>query len=816
MGCMYLLPHRWVVLLKFLIELQNEPMTFYFRITDINKVTERFDYFDATKQPEPLLIVKTPVRSRSNSDRARKRASIINNNNEEATKTESVPTSQDAKKCDSVSDNKERIEEVEVKEGSKGCDVKLVEKVKVPDDSVNVSKDTKDQVKDEVSEDKVKCNVTQDDVCLNNHSETETKKTDNKPAEVRSNTSVVTNITLNRTNNKEVITKIQKVTKEGEPTKFIKQTVKTMPTNVKQITIPSVESLTTYMSKMGDPKTVDEEKQKYLKYLSLIPKIPQEVSKPTLTKKPSKPQQPNKRKNSSPVKNDKAKKAKLSKPSLQNFFGNCKITIPSSLSITLKDSDEGNSVPAPPVKNFIEILKIPDEKAKTDEDKPKADEDSDQKIDEDLSNIAKSLTENLRTLPTSTTVSQTTGPKNNFLIPVKAVPKYPTQPAPIPEISKALTGTSKTETVKITPRSPQSFQKIFEESLKKKSFGKSEGLDTSGNELLSGPTQKRNISEIVSQLCKRNQMEVELKDAAKEVKKEVVPKVAIPRLPTNRKQKPARPLKEKSPVVPKQIENLHSTALGFSYSVSVEQANKRPKLAQSGLVTPPHKVEQPNVSAASPKSPGKFNGYGTSPVKSPGELSIVLPPENEEEAKPVKVENERKEIGATPKLSENADVPKPSAIPKNLSPIFMGSPRNSPRHHSPKSSPVIKHMYAPIPGTLDRFRVPSPSNTKTPSPKPTKSPGSSPGTSLTSNQILEKYHIQNLAQLSANMSKNGYSLPPSTQMAAIQQAIILNNFELHKQQQQQQNWLTRSQYETYLQSLSPKPNNQLLGNIKEN
>lgn len=87
------------------------------------------------------------------------------------------------------------------------------------------------------------------------------------------------------------------------------------------------------------------------------------------------------------------------------------------------------------------------------------------------------------------------------------------------------------------------------------------------------------------------------------------------------------------------------------------------------------------------------------------------------------------------------------------------------------------------------------------------------------NQLMEKYNIQNLAQLTAsfNINPTTLGLTPNlglnpTQLA-FQQAMILRHFEM----QNRQNWLNMNpnplaQYEKFLQNLQNQ--NQLLG--KEN
>ncbi|KAJ8953622.1 hypothetical protein NQ314_007226 [Rhamnusium bicolor] len=644
-----------------------------------------------------------------------------------------------------------------------------------------------------------------------------------------------------------------------------------------------------------------------------------------------------KRKNSSSVKHDKPKKSKLDKkpttkiiiqpkpPSqanptvpanaslsvdqkrncgLQSLIDSCKINIPSSLSITLKENNE-NRVPVlvPPVKNYIEILKLPDENSmgididnKTETSKidksvsTLCDNDSEQKVDQDLSEIAKSLTEKI---PMSTTVSQIVGPKPQFPIPVKSnVPvKFHIQPSPVPEVPCKVLNMPKDN--KLSPRSPQTFQKIFEESIKKPD-GTSQSpekdpqktaLDLS-NEPSIASNAKRNILEIASQLYKKTRLEHEKYQT--EVKSDETstpgpaPKVPIPRLPNQRTLKPPQKNSKfevmDSLKFPQTLTNLHSNTLGLNYTISVGQS-VTPKV--NGIVSPARMDSETKPLAEAPsKSPGV-----TASSPNPFVPPIDLP----------------------------SSSPRPNSVSRNMSPILgYNSPRNSPRH-SPKSSPMVKHMYAPLPNIMDQLRVhtfnqkmpPSMLNTlsklspklQTSSPKihspskppssspkllssspklpgsPTKvatstspklanalpkpslpqpsssisvkplqvgvspknasasptsasssksaqkaSPGGSQSSPLSPNQILEKYNIQNLAQLTASLNFNSgnFGLNPSNQLAALQHAMLLKHFEM----QNRQNWLNMNQgpllqYEKYLQSLKSNQNH-LLGNIKEN
>ncbi|XP_018570864.1 polycomb group protein Psc-like [Anoplophora glabripennis] len=932
---------------------RNEPMTFYFRITDINKVSERFDFFNGS--PVPEFVMKTPSRtSRTNGERgsakrkesANKRPSKVNKQPSQETTSECDRSNSETKieipsergvgevknKCDSIGDNKSGDSNGEVV--SKSLSVKATSSNvdSKNDKPVQVEKKAKTVEKPAVvvntnpakvipnTKDKDKTDVVQGSMLLKPEIAEQIKtKIQNDKSDVKN--SVYTNITLNRTNNVEIITKIQKVSnKEGQPIglNIIKQTVKKggktggaspvhktatkkvvnekkQPESNKVEIVNKIEN--EKVKKDQVPTTSDsleEEKHKFFKSIELTAKnvVQGITTKQNETCASSSGQ---KRKSSSPVKNDKAKKSKVDKkpttkiiiqpkppnhgkpsiPSqhrnsgLQSFIDSCKINIPSSLSITLKETSEGRPPPlVPPTKNYIEILKLDENECTNTESAPKpesvvktepasrlCDNDSEQKVDQDLSEIAKSLTEKI---PMSTTVSQIVGPKPQFQIPVKnnAPIKFHIQPSPVPEVPCKVLNMPKDN--KLNPRSPQTFQKIFEESIKKPDENatspeknKQKVLDLT-NEPASAPSVKRNILEIASQLYKKTKLEQE-KSTLPETKSDEsnssapVPKVPIPRLPSQKvsksRQKFAGPRFEVADALkfPQTLTNLHSNALGLNYTISVGQ-NIAPKV--NGILSPVKKEEETKTEKLC-KPPVTSNSCAA-----PKELPSASP---------------RPNMKRSPCLNYN-------------------SPRNSPKH-SPKSSPVVKHMYAPTPNLMDQLRVhtlnqkipspklnnfsksspnssklPSPSQKlpsplskpSTPSPKtslPSSSnsavkplqPGTSPKTSeaspssnssknapkpssgsqnspLSPNQILEKYNIQNLAQLTASLNFNAanFGLNPNNQLAALQHAMLLKHFEM----QNRQNWLNMNQgpllqYEKYLQSLKSNPN-QLLGNIKEN
>lgn len=490
-------------------------MKFFFRISDINTVTERFDYLGPKPVPEkaemrpaititeekPAKTVRFTVPEKKNRQSTTKKVAT----------TPSATTTQVTTRVPSSVDTNKEITEI------------------------------KNRIQKEPLSEK---------------------------------SSVYTNITLNRSNNVEIITKIQKVSnKNGQPIglNIIKQTVK-KPKPVAVAEKPKTEevkekekkevvavkqekieeesvgvvettvkppSSTEPILPAPVPMEVDLEKSNFLKSIELTAKnslpavSPQKVVALETSPKPSPSHK--KRKNPSPVKSDKLiKKAKVLKlmktinnpavrqivsnvnnsatnvtkivernaPSkdLQTLFDNCKINIPSSLSITLKESSDGDverrtPVPVKPVQNYIEILRLPDMK------------------DNDGGEV-----------------------KNK------------------------------------NPRSPQTFQKMFEEAIKKPEFTK----------LLTVPRKKEQKTALDlsgSDNTKRN--------ATKVLEQGKNGKVAV--------------VKTKADVpVTQQSIDCHSASLGMNYKVSVGQngAHSPNKVVSSSTVSPPNKPVLPKPTSS--------------------------------------------------------------------------------------------------------------------------------------------------------------------------------------------------------------------------
>ncbi|GJQ77938.1 hypothetical protein Trydic_g2299 [Trypoxylus dichotomus] len=503
---------------------------------------------------------------------------------------------------------------------------------------------------------------------------------------------------------------------------------------------------------------IDEEKSNFLKSIELTARTAlQTIQRLKPAEKPSmiisnsptipnlNPKPPQKRKNSSPIKNDK-KKSKKTKNSpvkllpklpappgdktvllsekqknggdLQSLFSSCKINIPSSLSITLKESSEDdrdrrNAASLKPVQNYIEILKLPDS-------------------------------------------NQLDGARNDVdnRFKSKSTPNLPCK--------VSLTGGK--DGVK---QQLHTFQKMFEDSIKKIE------PTEDGNQI---SANKRNLMEIASQLHKKTKLEVE-KPAQKT---ENLPKVPIPRLSSQKKVAVSNS-KGNQMKFQQTFANLHSASLGLNYTVSVAQNSS--------------------------KSSGK--------IEAKVENSLKTPPMAEEVRNTIetKVEEAQNLIKKDEKSLENKT--KPLCLPilqtfPSQSPVLnkKNSPANSPRSNSSRiAQPPIRQPnlnlsprppnLSPRPNMSPIPNIPSPRGKVSPE-KPPANSGTSQNHPFSPNHILEKYNIQNLAQLTASLNFNSavFGMNHPSQLAALQQAMLLKKFELHNRQ----NWQLSSQYEKYLQN----------------
>ncbi|KAF5300721.1 hypothetical protein FQR65_LT09117 [Abscondita terminalis] len=486
-----------------------------------------------------------------------------------------------------------------------------------------------------------------------------------------------TNITLDRTSNVEIITKIQKVSNKNGlqiGIKITKQTVKKPPPVAKpEPELPAPD--------------IDQEKSQFLKSFQLqAKKSPVAAAPPLPVKKPIVITAPKRK--SSITKTDKPKRVKKSAPSLTNptvqqmvtnvnqngpnlskivegnndlqalLFDSYKINIPSSLSVTVKnEKDDAALTFQKPVQNYIEILKIPDAQK---ESKPK----EEAKVEE--------------------------------------APQTPPAPSkvniPPPNFAK------------LNPRTPQTFQKMFEEAIRKPEFNSKFQTVPIIKEGAKPPFEnKRNILEIATKLYKKTKLEQEKKE-----------KIGAKRKTTERPLKDFNSyISSKPPVAPpppppstptttQTVTTLHSPSLGLNYTVSVAQTTK-PK------ISPKLETEIPSSSNAKSTPPPP------SPLKPP-------PPQP----------SKKDSSSANSKLNVNI--------------VSSTAGENQP---------------------------------------------------LSPNKLLEKYNIQNLAQLSANFNFPQNILNSTNQLAALQQAMIYRHFEM----QNHQNWLNMNQsplmqYEKYLKSFS--------------
>lgn len=620
---------------------------------------------------------------------------------------------------------------------------------------------------------------------------------------------VYTNITLNRSNNVEIITKVQKVSnKNGQPIglNIIKQTVKktsrlpekiaekltekpaqitngckpdvrlNAETNPKPVCDSSRIKSESDESKLESVKKeenlsnkenqndsaeaeppikeelesesspeknddrnlvdIDEEKSNFLKSIELTARSALQTLqglKHPPNQTGTSPKSTQKRKNSSPIKNDKKKPKKTKTPpikllpklpptsvdkivllaekhkngdDLQSLFSSCKINIPSSLSITLKESSEDdrdrrNAASLRPVQNYIEILKLPDSNPHQKEEKT------------DIDNRFKS----------------------------KSAPNLPCK-------ISVVSGKDQKQQM-------QTFQKMFEDSLKKIELNSKINLTSNNNNVkASSPEEgvqnnsaKRNLMEIASQLHKKTKLEAE---------KPVLPKIPIPRL--NIQKKTSTQLKFQQTIA-----NLHSASLGLNYTVSIAQnSNKSPlggkieAKVENSIKTPPTKTTQesqkPEEAQNLTKKDDKIEEHkanGRITVPNIQNLTNLLKNHSTKPQTPVR--------NISPNISPRS----------NISPVPVASPRPK---HSPEKPPVNS-------GTSQNCPAAS---------------------AFSPNHILEKYNIQNLAQLTANLNFNSgmFGMNHTSQLAALQQAMLLKQFELHNRQ----NWQLSNQYEKYIQN----------------
>ena len=633
---------------------------------------------------------------------------------------------------------------------------------------------------------------------------------------------------------------------------------------------------------------------------------------------------------------------------LKSLFNSCKINIPSSLSITLKegrddDCDKFSPVSMKPVQNYIEILKLPDVS-------------NDQKTEHAI--------ENLRNQGTAVTIhAEGESARMHAKVPESHDLSVTISKAPPPAetLLKVVNVPQNAKSqAKDSSQPKPSFQKMFEEAVKLQSassrfnFEKSNSdklpidLSTAGAGAASSPHQasavsKRNLFEITSQLHKKSKLEVERKlrdggggdgdgDDDKHPVKSVkfttsshLVKVAIPRLYTQKQQErnvqaPVPDLhrsrgdatagKDLSPDSQKRFlqtsANLHSASLGMNYTVSVTQngpgslASRDVKMGKNQIAripsvatpnkfqmkpltvpVPGHQIpnetraglekflkiddtqsnskqrnETPIQNADAQKETSSVHAstsyfcedlrhqllmstydfkqsQSSSKKHSPRSKSsnALLPGSNAVTSPKL---NASPKSATSPKTSTS---PKPSTSPGHNVSSSNVSPRPgaSPKVTSPKSttslrpchSPGTHHGKQPKPRTTPDT-APSPRSSKT-SPKTAQfSPNGSKCKSnqMTSNQIQEKYKLQNLAQLTASFNFNPpmFGMTTSPQVAAFKQAMLFKQLEMHNRQQQQQQhqqqqqqqldahgWMNaRSndliQYEKYIQTLAQTKN----------
>ncbi|KAK9872062.1 hypothetical protein WA026_015309 [Henosepilachna vigintioctopunctata] len=520
---------------------------------------------------------------------------------------------------------------------------------------------------------------------------------------------------------------------------------------------------------------------------------------------------------------------------LHSLFQNCRLNIPSSLSITLKENGETSRKPLqmPPVQNYIEILKIDDKEGKKTITLQR----------EDPESTKNSLTENKEPLEIPQLSSQISiiTPSNSTTTnnSIKSIGLQESKPTSLLPNAGSITATDYSGKIKESKemstknQQQQSFQKIFEESIKKTEV---ESVTTeSTSDILNG-SGKRNILEIAQQLYKRtkNQQDtqkslVNSTESHAPVSGTFVPKIPIPRLNNQRVVKPpkriqkyesspnrASPNQQSSSVgLPHQtLANLHSSSLGLNYTVSVSKQSKDPikqtyrvNGVMSSETGTPRSVNNGETNVKSPKIRNERSGTPSSPL--PSEIISIKSSPSSPLNKSLKVPGGQFSP-KVPKVPQSQVARIAKLVPKP-EPGSLPSKNSSPRNHSKisHSSPNKSRSSNNSPKLAQSAASSSVSSTSTPA--------------LTPNELLEKYNIQNLAQLSASINFNATAAPQNylntvqgTQMAAVHQAMLLKQLEL----QNRQKWLNINQgpllqFEKYLQSLNATKN-QILGNMKDN
>lgn len=476
---------------------------------------------------------------------------------------------------------------------------------------------------------------------------------------------------------------------------------------------------------------------------------------------------------------------------LRSLFQNCRLNIPSSLSITLKENGETSRQPVqmPPVQNFIEILKI-DEKAGTQTVTLKREE---------------SVTPAAKRPSSSETHSN-------------QVPKTASKLLGAPMRQTEQMKKKSKELAEQTTKEQQSFQKIFEESIKK--VGSETG--TSSGDVPMSSAAKKKISDIAQQLIKRTKIEQNAKNNVATTPGSTpttnslttTPKIAIPRL-NQRVVKPPKRSQKYDNSTHQTLTNLHSSSLGLNYTVSVGKQSREIMTQKSskGIMTPPVPRNGENNSKVSPCSSSAEQARTNAALGSAflAQPSPVSPITGEVKTggnsirNPKAMHSPKTSLGL-PKTEQNS--------PINFSiqsPMKNKSPRPSSRNQSPK--PSVSNQ-SPKPSV--RNQSPKPRASASPNSLPSSS-SSGASSAPSTNELLEKYNIQNLAQLTASMNYNAQNYLNSIsgkQITALHQAMMLKQLEM----QNRQSWYDIPQapllqYEKYLQSAAK---NQLMGNLKDN
>lgn len=275
---------------------QNEPMKFYFRITDLAHVSERFDYFEPSSAVTATsTLTKQPLTTRCVKRNAKQQASVVNNIHKKI-----VPVREEKEKKEKE-EKEEKVEETkksdESKENIDNSDknsVVLVDNNKKEDKKCAVKIDKEDKQVKEVKELKEKTeNIklivktkNQSEVKLKNKSDSvnnvivDDKKEETKKEELKTKTDLqcISDKSDNKSDNKNKVNKI-----ERKADKLISETSENRPRNGDKANNKSADKILVKKDDKGpnvvsDKKHTEHKKSVPISSLPLLSSTPPPLS----------------------------------------------------------------------------------------------------------------------------------------------------------------------------------------------------------------------------------------------------------------------------------------------------------------------------------------------------------------------------------------------------------------------------------------------------------------------------------------------------------------------------------------------------------